>query len=90
MRSMSWNSSGTRCGCDCSMALNTDAADATREQPPCAACRMDSSEMTSHLCVCESHTTMQKLRIVILRFGTARDRNWCLNDGRIQNPSARL
>jgi hypothetical protein len=32
---------------------------------------------------------MQKLRIVILGFGTARQK-LALNDGQIQNPSARL
>jgi hypothetical protein len=32
------------------------------------------------------HTAMKKLRIVILRLGTARDREWLLNDGQIQNP----
>jgi hypothetical protein len=30
---------------------------------------------------------MKKLRIVILGFGL-RDREWLLNDGQIQNPSA--
>jgi hypothetical protein len=40
-------------------------------------------------CRPQRYTAMKKLRIVILRFGT-RDRNWSLNDGQIQNPSARL
>jgi hypothetical protein len=31
-------------------------------------------------------TAMQKLRIVILRFGTRRDRKGSLNDGQIQTP----
>ena len=33
----------------------------------------------------QSCTAMKKLRIVILRFGTAR--HWSLNDGKVQNPS---
>jgi hypothetical protein len=36
------------------------------------------------------YTAMEKLRIVILGFGTARQKKWSLNDGQIQNPSGTI